>query len=176
MKAITDLQTKNDDFIPRFVYNTSSLTEAERLDIVSCVCNTTAFSWMDFTTFYTLNENSTKWHIEYNITAPDIILPWDNDNSIAEAYDLPNKTVRMTSDTLCSNASLWPSDNNSVSCITEATGFCYQVCMRVFAPFLYHTDSEKINVDPELLLESPILLTPEVLRVLVVQHARGESL
>ena len=41
---------------------------------------------------------------------------------------------------------------------------------------LAHNKTEKINLDPEILLESPILLTPEVLRVLVIQHARGESL
>lgn len=177
MTAITNLKKENHDFIPRHVYNTSNLTEAERLDIVSCVCNTTAFSWKKFTKFYIINENSTKWHIEYNHTVPDITLP-GTDNNDSALHDLQTNTVRTmqqpaTSDTFCSIASLWPSDSNTSSCNSS---FCSDICWAMSGRLLAHNKTEKINLDPEILLESPILLTPEVLRVLVIQHARGESL
>lgn len=37
-------------------------------------------------------------------------------------------------------------------------------------------ETEELNLAPETLMESPMLLTPEVLHVLVVKHARDESL
>ena len=112
--AITNLkEPKNHDFIARHVYNTSNLSEAERLDIVSCVCNTTALSWKEFTKFYILNENSTKWDIVYNESAPAIQLPMASDGNYS-IYDLPNTTVRvqepLISDTFCAIANLWPPD------------------------------------------------------------------
>ena len=171
-------EPKNRDFIPRYVYNTSNLSEAERLDIVSCVCNTTALSWKEFTKFYILNENSTKWDIVYDEAAPAVQLPTGFDGNVS-VYDLPNTTVRaqqpVTSDTFCPIASLWPPDNETVSC-SKSTYFCDGVCMTISGLLLESSKTEKFKLNSGSLLESPILLTPEVLRVLVLQHARGESL
>ena len=178
MIAITNLKKENHDFIPRHVYNTSNLSEAERLDIVSCVCNTTALSWKELTKFYILNENSTKWDIVYNESARAIQLPMGSDWNVS-VYDLPNTTVRMqepvTSDTFCPIASLWPPDKYTVSCSTGSNQ-CYNVCVAISGVLLAHNNTEKIDETPDILLESPILLTPEVLRALVAQRARGESL
>jgi hypothetical protein len=175
--AITNLKKEHHDFIFRRVYNTSNLTQAERLDIVSCVCNTTAFSWKAFTNFYIINENSTIWHVEYDHTIPNITLPPHYGLAL---HDLQTHTVRTlmqqpaTSDSFCSIASLWPSDSNTSSCNSS---FCTDICWVMSGVLLAHKKAKKkIKLTPEILLESPILLTPEVLRVLVIQHARGESL
>ena len=181
MKSITDLQTKNRDFIPRYVYDTSNLSAPERLKIVSCVCNTTAISWKMFTKFYIVNENSTKWHIEYNETAPDITLPM-NASGYFIPYDLPTTTVRTmqgpaTSDTFCPIASLWPSDKNTSSWTNASARFCDFLCVVMSGRLFAFTKEDLLLFkNPEILLESPTLLTPKVLRTLVVQHARGESL
>ena len=173
MTAITNLKKENHDFIFRRVYNTSNLTQAERLDIVSCVCNTTAFSWKLFTKFYIINENSRIWHVEYNHTNSTITLPPDYESAL---HDLQTHTVRLkqqaaTCDSFCSIASLWPSDSNTSWCDSS---FCMGVCWVMSGVLLGHKKAKKFKLTPEVLLESPILLTPEVLRVLVIQHARGE--